>query len=692
DQQELKLRIGELARQIGANSADQQNMVKKAASSEKTLNEARGLLAANPARAAEVARKGLEADPENVALRSLVTEADKRVRLARLEEQRRAENARQAKLIADQKKRQEQLAKQAEEARKAAEAAAASRSEAERKEMLAQREKAALGLRNQARDALAKGQPGRAVQLLQSAVGLQPSEALYQELAKAKVEAEKTATNRRLEEEKKRQEAAQKAQLASQQKIQAERETREKQEEARRKADEARMRKVHDASLAQARNLLAKKEFAGALAAAQSAQRNFASPESAALIREASEALALANARDSKEKAALEAEKKARLESEKQQVVRRDAYAKAMKDGQDALMAKKYTEAETAFVSATKLFNTPAAQGGLKTVRDLQAQEKKRDEAELQAKKELANRATRVNQLLVEGKKFRETKQFAKAIESYRTAVQLAPNNVEAVAGLSATEEERNVELDRQAKIKQMNARQDAIVKYLATARAALSRKQFPEAEKAARQVLQLDPNNVDATALLQQIGKGTPPMPPMPNPAFVAWLQKGQAALAEKKFQAAAQAFDEALKLKPGDPAAQQGRAQARAALMARPPMPPGKGGQPMDKEDKTKQREEEFQLALSAARDAMKKNDHAGALAAYNEALRLKPADKTALSERNDALYASAMARGLEAFNAKRFPAALRSFDEALKAKPGDPMATRYRKEAAAANAKKP
>ncbi|MFO0844953.1 MAG: hypothetical protein U0797_21595 [Gemmataceae bacterium] len=68
DHDELKLRLGELARQIGAKPDDQKALAARGAASEKALAEARGLLAKDPAKAAEVARAALKGNPDSTAL------------------------------------------------------------------------------------------------------------------------------------------------------------------------------------------------------------------------------------------------------------------------------------------------------------------------------------------------------------------------------------------------------------------------------------------------------------------------------------------------------------------------------------------------------------------------------------------------------------------------------------------------
>src|SRR5262249_40568734 len=159
---------------------------------------------------------------------------------------------------------------------------------------------------------------------------------------------------------------------------------------------------------------------------------------------------------------------------------------------------------------------------------------------------------------------------------------------------------------------------------------------------------------------------------------AYQKWMKEGDAALSAKKFAEAAKAYDEALKQKPGDPAATKGK---KAALdgMKPPPKPPVKPADP-----KGKQAKEDYDLAMSAARAAMKNKNYQGAVNAYAEALRKMPGDKTAAAEKAEAekqlaavAYQNWMKQGDAALAAKKFAEAAKAYDEALKIKPGDPAA---------------
>jgi hypothetical protein len=134
------------------------------------------------------------------------------------------------------------------------------------------------------------------VQQLQSASSLQPGEAVFKELAAAKVEADKAAAGRELAEQKQRDEALKAQRDAASKQVQAEKEKRDRLDADRRKAEEARAQTLHDGFLKQAGVEMAKKEYAKALASAEAARRYRNSPEATKLAADARQQVALAGA------------------------------------------------------------------------------------------------------------------------------------------------------------------------------------------------------------------------------------------------------------------------------------------------------------------------------------------------------------------------------------------------------------
>jgi len=244
DHNEMKLRMDELARQVGAPPAEQARLAKQGQASEKAVGEARKLLQAGSyTQAAAVARQALQQAPDAAALQSLQQEAEQKARQAALEEARRREaKARQAEAAAAEQHRRE-LARQAEEARARAAAAAKAQGEAARQEQERQQKRAADQLHARAQAALKQGDHAQAVQALQSAAALRPSDDLSRALARARAEQDQALRARAAEKQVAEQAAQARAAAERKQREAAEAEkARQAQEAARLKADAEKIR------------------------------------------------------------------------------------------------------------------------------------------------------------------------------------------------------------------------------------------------------------------------------------------------------------------------------------------------------------------------------------------------------------------------------------------------------------------
>ncbi|GEM_PF-3541803 len=137
--------------------------------------------------------------------------------------------------------------------------------------------------------------------------------------------------------------------------------------------------------------------------------------------------------------------------------------------------------------------------------------------------------------------------------------------------------------------------------------------------------------------------------------------LARAESHRSKKEWAAALDAVDEALKAKPDDLRA----AELRQAIL-------------------TASLDERFAAALAQAEKSAKESDWSGALAALQEALRLKPEDPKALALRKqiegsqrDQLCREALALGEKHLKAKEFRRAIAAFEGALALRPGDSRA---------------
>src|SRR5262249_24272562 len=155
DHQELKLRLHELAKQLGAPKDEQARLEQKGKDNEKALNEARQMLKTGKyADAARVSQAALKQSPDNVALHSVLHDADEQARKAALEETRKQEAVRREAELKAALEKQKELTKQADLARLKAEQAAKAKDEAARRTEEARKQHATEQLKADANKAL----------------------------------------------------------------------------------------------------------------------------------------------------------------------------------------------------------------------------------------------------------------------------------------------------------------------------------------------------------------------------------------------------------------------------------------------------------------------------------------------------------------------------------------------------------
>lgn len=669
DQGELKLRVSELVDQMGLKPDEQKAIARQAAATEKALADARGLLVSNPKQAADIADAALKTAPNNVALLALREDARRRNQLLLFETQRRDEAVRRAAALEGAKKRQEELAKQGALARLEAERAAAARDKAGADAQKVQRDRAAEQLRAQAKQALMKGDPARAAQLMQSAVALKPADEYYRELGEARAAADKARQLALEAEQKKREQALAAQRDAALKRLEAERKTRELADAEARKAQEARDLALHNDLIKQAQTLLTKKEYAQSLALAQSARKAKPTAESAKLIQQAQDLTALAAASDAREKERLEKERKDREAADAKAKKTQDDYLAALDRGRDLVLAKKYDEAITQYQSALKLYKSDAALNGLKSAELLRKQEREAAEAKKAAQLAELKKADQIKDLLTQAGKARESKQYVKAKDLYRQVGKLSPGHVEALAGISRAEREESDELARLRREQAEKERLKTFTTQLTAAKAALSKKDRPGAAKILAEALKLYPDNAEVKKLYNEAIAGS-----QVEADYKLAMDAGHDALKKKLYKGAVNSFGQALVKKPDDPDAKARLAEAQKLL-------------------KGEQDGVAYDDAIKQAKSAFDKKQFAEAEKAYDSALVIRPGDATAVAGKKAAqtelarmadagkreqAYTAAMKDGKSAMDAKKYPEALKAYERALTNKPNDAAAT--------------
>ncbi len=598
---ELKLRLGELARLTLLPHQQRVIVLQQAEQSQELVIEARQRFKKGEfAIALQFSEKALKLRPDNVELRVLFQSSRERARQAELEEARRREFERQQVIAAELQRRQFELARQAEEARLLAEREAAVLAAAGRARQEQQRDLAYNQLIVQGQAAFQANNFQVSIQIFQSAVALKRTDEGFRALALARARAEEAARARAAEEALAREAALRQQRDQEIQQIRAqvieERQQIAAREKALLEAQATRDQATYARLLDDAQRQMAKGEFDPAISALQTARQLRKTDEVERLLNQAlvAQAQATAQKQDAPARADLErrlAEEKVRREkAELEAKKNRELYVLALKLAKQAMAEKRYDVATVQFQEARKVFQTDEVLTGLREAQEAQKQDKARADAEAREQAEERTRAAELDSLMTQGRLALETKQFDRAVKAFRDASKKAPGNVDVLAALSKAEQ----------------ARDDAT---------AVSKRQKEDQERQA---------------------------------AFQKLLDSGKASVAAKQYDAAAVALNEALKLKPNDPAAKAALQEAEK----------GKTVAVVDaaRAAENKKKLEEYQKALADGRLALSTKQYDAAIKAFREAQKLLPGDQASANCLADAEKAKKDAADVLAAEAKK------------------------------------
>jgi tetratricopeptide (TPR) repeat protein len=519
DPHELKLRLAELARLTLLDPVERARYQREIETSQTLLVAAqRHCDRGEFTLALGFYEKAGKLRPGSIEIQVLFQRADRRARQVAWEEARRRELERQQELAAEFQRRQEELARQAEAARLRAEQEAAARAEAARQRHEQQAARAHDQLLVQGRLALQQGNFQLSVQLFESALGLKRTDDGFRELAQARAQAEQTARARAAEEQARRaddlrrQRDEERAQLRAQ--VEAERRRRADEERAQREAQEARDRAAYTQLLDQGQRLLAQEKYDAALTALQTARRLRPTDEVERLLSQAlvEQARATAQAKDARARADLErrlAEEKARREQAEAEARRhRELYTQAVQAAQQALADKRYDVAVVKFQEAGNLYRTDVVLNGLRQAEEARAREQARAEAEQRKRAQEQQREADLQRALDEGRTALEARQFDQAVQAFTKAKKLAPANVDVLAGLSRAEQALQEHAAQARRRKDEEQRQAAFRKLLDSGRANLAARRYDAAVLALAEAVKLNPGDAAAQAALQEAEK----------------------------------------------------------------------------------------------------------------------------------------------------------------------------------------
>jgi tetratricopeptide (TPR) repeat protein len=223
--------------------------------------------------------------------------------------------------------------------------------------------------------------------------------------------------------------------------------------------------------------------------------------------------------------------------------------------------------------------------------------------------------------------------------------------------------------------------RQADYARAIQAGRDAYAARRFDEAAKAFGDALRIVPGDRNAAAYEQQAikarddAKAAADVEARRRADYAHAMNQGQTAMAGKHYDEAVRAYAEALKHQPNDPAATKAHRDAQAALDASK-APPKPPVSP-----KPPAPPAEYTRQIDAAAALEKQQKYADAVVAYRAALRAVPSDGRAT---RGADFAQHMADGQKALAAKKFPDAVRDFEAALKVMPNHADATALLKRA--------
>jgi predicted Zn finger-like uncharacterized protein len=332
---------------------------------------------------------------------------------------------------------------------------------------------------------------------------------------------------------------------------------------------------------------------------------------------------------------------------------RRDDFIRLMIVGGTSLNSRQYADAVAAYTEAAKLFPDDAdlkqrlaeAQSFLSKERDAkQEQEKRRDDALL---------------LVQKGKAASDDRKYAAAVEFFKLALQRDPNVKDASDGLVAAQAALDRDQLDQKKVAEFE-------QFIASGKAAMKANRFADAIRDFISAQRVIPNDPIAMQLQRE---AEVQLDGLMNRAermkeFQRLLDQANASLRSKAFEDAEKGFQRALRLFPGDAAAQQGLADARKGL---------------------KTAKADFAVWMAKGNVAAASGLFADAAAAFREASKLFPNDETAsralrqaeLARDNQAVYADAISRAVIAMEARRYADAVVAYNDALRVLPGDAAA---------------
>ncbi|HEY7314358.1 MAG TPA: tetratricopeptide repeat protein [Gemmataceae bacterium] len=347
-------------------------------------------------------------------------------------------------------------------------------------------------------------------------------------------------------------------------------------------------------------------------------------------------------------------EERRQLEQEKQAL----AFARLMRQAEDALTKKHYAEAEKAYQEALKLRPDDAdAKSGLTAAKTSALAA---EAVQTHDKEERQKRETEIARLLEQGKTSMGKKEYAAAVRAFKIAKDLAPDNADVGKALEDALAAADADAGEKKKLADYQNHLDA-------GRAAMTAQRFDEAVREFQAALKILPDDQTAALNLKTAQNRLAAGADLAKrqDAYADLMQQAQAALKAKRPDQAIPLLKEALKLFPDDKNTQKLLRTAK-----------------LDADSA----QAEYSRLMARADAAMTQQRFEEANRLYTQAAQALPGDPTASARAEQAATAATDRRaalvayqrymtqaGLDLENG-RVAAAIRNYQEALRVIPGD------------------
>ena len=346
-----------------------------------------------------------------------------------------------------------------------------------------------------------------------------------------------------------------------------------------------------------------------------------------------------------------------------------DAFSEMVTLGDELLNSEKFAEAVVQYESALKLYpNNQVA---------------KTKYLDAKSKKEAYDlKVSEYDRLKSKGQEFTLRKKYGEAISYYEQALQLFPNDDDLVATINELQNKKNIADNYNTKI--------------AEADAFYEDRSYNDAQSAYRAALTVIPNDSYALGMIARIDEivNSPEYRKIQNDKakldsdFAGFISKGDNAMDQKNYESALSYYVKALELKPTNAEALSKKQNAENMILYAEQQ--RKEQERLAAIEAEKQRQAQIQSLINTGNQQLTNRQYVEAEQSYNQVLAIDPNNVIAIDKlsiiashyeeiqrQKQENYDNAMSEGRYAMDSQNFAEAIKQFNIALTNKPGDETA---------------